>query len=922
MMRAEKEFYDGIIERKEELERILAEKEKEVRKQGERILEYDARLDSRDSKIKQLLENVKGLNESFNEAKTRKEELEQKLVEVEKKLEPYVEHARNITNVINTLHKEADAILETAIGYEKDKIEELQEAGVGEENLKYLEQSVELLQKASDAADLDVKFRCILRDLMIGIKYRPAALKQMLKQAKSLESLKRESQRLAKEGVEYEIIIHGIKPVAEKILRQAIKEKESQLEKEFDRTGAENGNRRKEIIDKMNALSHALYKSEQGEMINVAMGLWEEESALRKRISAERGDLAEGLVESERQVRLLTSVVDALNKGGLEEACEKIANEMAVDSCHLSLHVGSGLMYVAGAHSSSIPKESRRDKRAIEDFINRHATEALRSGAVVNIDKIMENPPEKIYSELHKPLKIGGQVMGVLSLLNNKDEHGDDYTYTSFKDADEKALVPVEQILSAALELNLYREQKKIRTRMRSLPLDLARSKAELKDEKADIAAQFISLKGLDKIVELSPEQKIRIFNKWAERMYKCVDMYGGTKDTTLQNNIVAFYGAPVHFYPVINARRAVLAGLAMYNEMIEFNNFLRKAFPNIFKEGEGLDMTMGVDVGEATVGLVGAKEKFDYHAFGEVIGRTARAASVKEKPNPDPNGFYLTGNTFEHVDDLITIDEIAKDVIYKCTGKSDHQDLSIIPENSKLALMYEGLQEHFNDAERKVKKLLGEQLTVSEREEQSPEYNGYTKNVTILSLAIASEMNLSQQSIEDLKYACALHDISMWTPDFLSKSFEKMSDEEFKQRIENHPTEAANIVRNLDFDSSETVARIVEAHHRDYQEITTQKESFGGYPDTLSRQQIPIEARIIVVADSYMAMVSKRDYRREENMSPKEAIGVIRKYMGTRYLPAVVEAFRSVIEPQKPAKPSNIPVPPPQMPPPVPKKS
>ncbi|MBW3000066.1 HD domain-containing protein, partial [Candidatus Woesearchaeota archaeon] len=842
--------------------------------------------------------------QDYDDAQTRMAELKQEVKDIEKKLEPYVEHARNITNIINTLHKEADANLESAIGYEKQKIEELQKEGVSEEHLKYLMQSVELLQKSLDASDLDVKVRHILRDLMIGIKYRPAALKRMQDQAKDLQLLKRESQRLAQESVEYETIVHGIMPVADKILRQAIKEKEKQLEKEFDRTGTENGNRRQEIIDKMNALGKALYDSEPGEMINVAMGLWEEESALRHRISAERGDLAEGLVESERQVRLLTSVVEALNKGGLEEACEKIANEMIVDSCHLSLHVGSGLMYVAGAHSSGIPDKSKKDKRAIEDFIKRHATEALRSGAVVNIDKIMEEPSEKIYSELHRPLKIGGQVIGVLSLLNNKDMHGDDFTYTSFKSSDERTLVPVEQILSAALELNLYKEQKKIRTRMRSLPLDLARSHVELKPEKADIAAQFISLRGLERKTELSADQKIVIFNEWAGLIYKCVDMYGGTKDTTLQNNIVAFYGAPVHFHPIINARRAVLAGLAMYDEMKKFNVKLKQA--GLLKDGEELSMTMGVDLGEATVGLVGAREKFDYHASGKVIGIAWQAARYPEKPHPDPNGFYLTAKAFKQVEDLITIEEVKEEVIYKCTGKSGLQDLSIIPENSKLALMYNELQEHFNDAERKVKKLLGDQLTVSEREEQSIEYNGYTKNVTIISLAIASEMKLSMQSIEDLKYACALHDISMWTPDFLSKSFEKMSAEEFKQKIEKHPTEAANIVRNLDFDSSETVAKIVGAHHKEY---------LGGYPQTLPRQEVPIEAGIIAVANSYMAMVSKRDYRGEDCRSAKEAIGEIRKCRGTKYYPAIVDAFRRVIEPQKPAKPSNIPVPPPVVP-------
>ena len=67
------------------------------------------------------------------------------------------------------------------------------------------------------------------------------------------------------------------------------------------------------------------------------------------------------------------------------------------------------------------------------------------------------------------------------------------------------------------------------------------------------------------------------------------------------------------------------------------------------------------------------------------------------------------------------------------------------------------------------------------------------------------------------------------------------------------------------------------------------------GYPQGMKGEEIPLGARIVAVADSFMAMVSKRHYRKQ--MTVKEAMEEIVKFQGTQFDPAVVNAFLKVMK-------------------------
>jgi HD-GYP domain-containing protein (c-di-GMP phosphodiesterase class II) len=80
----------------------------------------------------------------------------------------------------------------------------------------------------------------------------------------------------------------------------------------------------------------------------------------------------------------------------------------------------------------------------------------------------------------------------------------------------------------------------------------------------------------------------------------------------------------------------------------------------------------------------------------------------------------------------------------------------------------------------------------------------------------------------------------------------------------------------------SPDVLRIVRSHH--------ERLDGRGFPDGLRGEKIPIEARIVAVADAFDAMTTERPYR--DARQPDDAVAELRRVAGTQLDPAAVEAF------------------------------
>ena len=151
--------------------------------------------------------------------------------------------------------------------------------------------------------------------------------------------------------------------------------------------------------------------------------------------------------------------------------------------------------------------------------------------------------------------------------------------------------------------------------------------------------------------------------------------------------------------------------------------------------------------------------------------------------------------------------------------------------------------------------------------------------------IAIGKELGLSEKELTSLHHAAIIHDagkISI-SEDILGKT-SRLTDEEYKA-IKEHPFKGVKIIKSIDI--LNPIAPIILYHHEKYDGT--------GYPKGLKGNQIPLGARILAVADAFMAMTTKRPYRKSKSIP--EALEEIKRNSGTQFDPKVVSSFLNIIQ-------------------------
>jgi putative nucleotidyltransferase with HDIG domain len=155
-----------------------------------------------------------------------------------------------------------------------------------------------------------------------------------------------------------------------------------------------------------------------------------------------------------------------------------------------------------------------------------------------------------------------------------------------------------------------------------------------------------------------------------------------------------------------------------------------------------------------------------------------------------------------------------------------------------------------------------------------------HSHRVSLYAARIAAHLSLSSERIEDVRAAGLLHDIGKLeiSRELLYKAA-RFTHEEYEE-MQQHVDRGVAMLENVG-GSLRRVIPIVLAHH--------DKFNGSGYHPTRGNE-IPLEARIISVADVYDSLTSDRPYRKA--MSPFEAKEIIVKGTGTDFDPEVVDAF------------------------------
>lgn len=240
--------------------------------------------------------------------------------------------------------------------------------------------------------------------------------------------------------------------------------------------------------------------------------------------------------------------------------------------------------------------------------------------------------------------------------------------------------------------------------------------------------------------------------------------------------------------------------------------------------------------------------------------------------------------------------DKIIADINDRCSS-AHHEfiQLSIALAGEVKNNLDEDVYDYIKKAEEKLyrKKLLEKKSvksTVMESlkkslEEKNLETQEHTERVTEYALNIGKIMKLRTSELDELILSAELHDIGKIAinEEILLKKG-KLTDEEF-EIIKTHTEKGYRIISA----SSElgNVAKCVLAHHEKYDGT--------GYPIGLKKEEIPIIARIISVADSYDVMTHDRTYKKA--MKKDEAIEELKRCSGSQFDPAVVKCFIEYIK-------------------------
>ncbi len=136
--------------------------------------------------------------------------------------------------------------------------------------------------------------------------------------------------------------------------------------------------------------------------------------------------------------------------------------------------------------------------------------------------------------------------------------------------------------------------------------------------------------------------------------------------------------------------------------------------------------------------------------------------------------------------------------------------------------------------------------------EAKDPYTRGHSERVAALSRRIAAALGLGPAVVETVGQAGLLHDIGkIGVPESILRKPGPLSPAEW-ETMRTHPVIGAQIVAPFEFFVA--AARVIRHHH--------ERWDGSGYPDGLARDAIPLEARIVAVADVFDALTSARPYR------------------------------------------------------------